>query len=87
MLPDRGIERVVLQLLVKCNNQEKGCEWIGELLSLKVNIRELFTDGSRRLLNVFRVNKTSQKSLWSYQKSLINLDLSLYYQKATVLWI
>ena len=74
MFPDIGIERVVLQLSVKCNNHEKGCEWIGELLSLKVNIGEHFNDGSRRWLNVFRANKTSQKSLWSYQKSLINLD-------------
>ncbi|XP_065659975.1 TNF receptor-associated factor 6-A-like [Hydra vulgaris] len=36
IFPDTAIERVIMQLKVKCNNFSNGCEWTGELKILNV---------------------------------------------------
>ena len=35
--PDRNSERLIMDLTVKCENHERGCEWTGELRNLKAH--------------------------------------------------
>ena len=35
--PDRNSERLIMDLHVKCENYESGCEWTGELRNLKIH--------------------------------------------------